>query len=143
MTDVPANTGVEQDDEPWKVFNSCRDVLNHLRTVRPNIPLNEYLPNFAVEFLKYLQVIESTLQQPRDQNDISDIILGVNALIQSSNTKLLWTRWGLAKSIENDSKLYGFIGLCLILCVLSKDATVFQNVNATLPEASKILEKKI
>jgi hypothetical protein len=117
-------------------------MLNHLTTVRPNIPLNEYLPDFAEEFLKYLEVLHSISIQ-RDQDEISNIMTGVKALIQRNDKNSLWTHWEKAHFLEYDSTLYEFIGVGLFLCALSKDATALQNIDTTCLKASRLLGLKI
>lgn len=153
IDDIPAN--IEDDPaEPWKLFDTCQAVLGHLQ--KCGASLSECLSDFDVEFKRYLSIL-ILLEQKLDPLNVGPpqslalLLNGIDALpspLALANVISLQQSWKDAapayQGLE-DSALYNFLGLCLVLCALSKDQQVFTQVTtcSALSDFKKILESKM
>ncbi len=124
---VPAGTGKEHADEPWKLFKVCAEMLKHLELVqrtRNSMPLVELFPDFNKYFDLYLNILKTRYDQnskPRLNVENLRTNLGNIKGSQPQDLKKLEGFWTGAKYIETtDPYFYNFIGLCLFLANLSE-----------------------
>lgn len=124
MHNVPANTGTEDPKEPWKLFPTCQGMFTHLSTVRPGVPVRDYLPDFKNNLCLYLTVLSQAMD-PEYKSSLDSIltsIKNINPSLLQSNINLLdeiWRGEGMRHIQLKHQILYKFFGLCFSLCLLS------------------------
>jgi Lipase (class 3). len=123
IKDVPANTEKDEPGEPWKLFKTCLEMLNHLNTVHGNY--RECLTDFADNLAEYLLILLREILTGAKQNEINQIIAKMNNfdLKNKPVNELgdIYREWERAKEIKkSDADLYKFLGFCIILAYLSK-----------------------
>jgi hypothetical protein len=164
LSNTPANTGNEEPLEPWRVFNSCRAALAHIRSchqqLHPAFTFADVLPNFDDECERYFRAVHDALwalKDPHFQQKMQILgnlrahfkapdpahpytaasrILDVRAVWRSVEDADIVPDWTGSTKAGAESRFARFVGLMLFISALKRDSALLQSI-ATMggPEA--------
>jgi len=132
MSGVPAGTGQDHRDEPWKIFKYSMGTLSHLESLQRRQddatqklwPFRNLFPNMVEHLLLYLKIFQDSKLNFSfaEKQKLKDLIYNVEKFKTDGNPKpgTLERYWTSAADIQADIKFVDFIGLCLFLAALSE-----------------------
>ncbi|WP_424094383.1 lipase family protein [Moorena producens] len=127
LDNVPANTGKEELTEPWKIFKTCLEMLQHLNELKKTFDYDNFFPYFGSWFSEYLSTLQSILEK-QEQTIINDLVKNMGDIVDDDSNfqdranslyKLLNNNIDNRKKLKTE--LLNFIRTCMVLVLLQSN----------------------
>jgi Lipase (class 3) len=129
LTGVPAGTGKDDTEEPWKLCKFCGEMIDHLESLatKQHFKVKDLFPDFTDNFRSYLEIFQkchpelAPASNTAKSKALNDLITNVRRLKGASvSVGTLAQYWTAASDIQGDEEFGQFIGLCLFLANVSE-----------------------